>query len=187
MALNKGAQWFFLLLFSLGCISCGPSKSAGGKDGTTSRPSGAAEVSMLKMPHLLFPLEDAVQILGEAASMTDSIQNSDTKLARYQCSYHAKKADSGKLGAVYFALEQYHSLEAAHEKYTFIKKANQDHGIETVEDLGDEAYFHTDGTNFYFMMVREANKVLSMKVNKITRHTSKTAFFAVATKITDAM
>jgi len=81
------------------------------------------------------------------------------------------------------------TLERAEKigKYHDIKTANEDHeGITTLTDLGDEAYFHTDSENFYFIMVRKGVIVFNMKVNKITSLTSRDEFNNVAQVITDS-
>ena len=56
-----------------------------------------------------------------------------------------------------------------------------------IHDLGDEAYFHSDGENFYFILVRKGLKMIRMKVNKITSNTSVAEFNRVARKITEAL
>jgi len=137
----------------------------------------------------LFTLPDAEKILGEAGHLEDSTTKGDAAKLTYQCAYKANQVDSGteKTGAVYFLIEQYNQVSSAHEKYDFIKKANEDHGIKVLSDLGDEAYFHSDGKNFYFIMVRKGVKVFNMKLNKITAHTSLDQFNAIAQHITASL
>jgi hypothetical protein len=53
--------------------------------------------------------------------------------------------------------------------------------------LGSEAYYHTDGTAFYFFLVRKEEKMFRMKLNKVTSHSSETEFKGVAKKIADSM
>ena len=123
----------------------------------------------------LFTLSEAEKILGEPA---------------YLCSYKASKTDSAtaKTGAIYFLIEQFAQVTSAQEKYSFIKKANEGHdGIKVLNDYGDEAYYHSDGENFYFIMVRRGAKVFNMKVNKITTNTSLDQFNAIARQITGSI
>ena len=141
------------------------------------------------LPANLFTLSDAEKIMGEKAELKDSSSSSNGNITRYQCSYLAIETDkeSKKTGVVYFLLQDYNHLDSASIYYKFIMTANKDHGIEERNDLGDEAYFHTDKKNFYFIMVRKGKKVFNMKVNKITSHTSLDEFNKVAKKITDTI
>jgi hypothetical protein len=140
-------------------------------------------------PGNLFTLSDAEKILGEQAHLKDSSSTIKGDTFTYLCAYcaDAKDLKSGKTGCIYFLVEQYAQLSSAREKYSFIKTANEDHGIKVLYDIGDEAYFHTDSQNFYFIMVRKGTIVFNMKVNKITSNTSLDEFNRIAKKITDAL
>lgn len=133
----------------------------------------------------LFTLNDAEKILGQKAHLIDSSTTDQKDAIRYQNSYKGNFVDSisKKTGAVYFLLEHYKQLSAAKERYSYIKKANEKSGIKVLNDLGDEAYFHTDDENFYFIMVRKDARVFNMKVNKITSLTSLDDFNKVARQI----
>jgi hypothetical protein len=133
---------------------------------------------------------DAEKILGEPAHVGDSLSTTKADVVEYKGNYIANSKDekTGKTGSIYFLLEEYKLLPAAKEKYSSIKKANENHeGVKTLHDIGDEAYFHSDGENFYFVMVRKGKKVFNMKVNKITSKTSLDAFNAVAKGIADSL
>jgi hypothetical protein len=138
----------------------------------------------------IFPLQDAEKILGEPAHLTDSSATVSKNNSIYRCTYFANVKDekSGKTGCIYFLLEHYSDIADAQKKYTDIKVANQNHeGVKELQDLGDEAYFHTDNQNFYFIMVRKGAKVFNMKVNKITSKTSLAEFNLTANKITERL
>jgi hypothetical protein len=137
----------------------------------------------------LVTLADAEKILGEPASLTDSATSAGKDVFTYSCAYtaNAKDPKSEKTGNVYFLIQRYERLPSAQNRYTSTRKANENHGIEDLAGVGDEAYFHTDKENFYFVMVRKGATVLTMKVNKITSTTSLDAFHSVARKITDAL
>jgi hypothetical protein len=166
--------------------ACSPSaaKHKGGEN--------ASAISKTKKPEALFgelfSSTQAAAIMGEPAHLTDSSTTFGAVIV-YRCCYKADSADakSGKTGAVYFLIERYEDSSAAHKKYIFIKTANQDHGIKTLNDLGDEAYFHSDNENFYFVMVRKGAEVFNLKVNKITEHTSLPEFNRAARQITAAL
>jgi hypothetical protein len=140
-------------------------------------------------PGNLFTLSDAEKILGEEAHLTDSSSKIKGDTSTYNSAYTANSKDekTGKTGAIYFMFEEYAQAASAKKVYSSIKTANEDHGITELHDLGDEAYFHTDGENFYFILVRKGEKMFRMKVNKITSVTSLKEFNLVAKNITDLL
>lgn len=138
----------------------------------------------------LFTLADAEQILGEQTHRTDSSVTSNDSATRYHLTFMANDTDaiSGNLGAIYYMGEQYRRIGVAKEKYLSIKNANADHtGVETLPGVGDEAYFHSDGTNFLFIIARKGQFVLTMKLNKTTSKSSRTEFERVAREIVKKM
>ena len=138
----------------------------------------------------LFTLPEAERILGEKAQLTDSSSTTKDNVLIYQCSYTAHSPDqkTGKTGAVYFMLEQYKENEAAHQAYASIKSSNENHeGVKVLNDLGDEAYFHSDEENFCFILVRKGKKMIRIKVNKITSKTSLSEFHLIARNITNSL
>jgi hypothetical protein len=129
---------------------------------------------------------DAEKIMGEAAHQQDSAFTAKEGYSSFLSSFIADKKDakSNNTGAIYFFGEEYPKVSDAQQKYSSIKKANENHeGIKTRNDLGDEAYFHSDGTNFYFIMVRKGKRVFNLKVNKLTTSTSLDEFNRVAAQI----
>jgi len=137
----------------------------------------------------LFTRSDAEKILGEQAHLKDSSSTVNGKASLYSGAYFADAAEpeTGKRGCIYFTFEKYDQISAAKKKYAFIKTANEHSGIKTLDNMGDEAYFHTDGQNFYFIMVRKEKNVFNMKVNKITSKTSLDEFNRISKKITDQL
>jgi hypothetical protein len=133
----------------------------------------------------LFRKADALKILGESAELTDSTYSDTHGVIIFSLVYKALKKDakSGKTGNIYYMLEQYDTLEAAERTYDFIRTANKDHGIRDLEGVGEEAYFHSDNTNFYFILARKGNRMIRMKVNKTTGNTSLDEFNRIAARI----
>lgn len=136
----------------------------------------------------LLALSYAEKIMGEPAELTCNtfIKKSDT--LEYKCDYTALLQDekTGKTGKLYFMYEVYAGVAAAENAYTAIYQANSGHeGVEIVLGLGDEAYYHSDGINFYFFLVRKNEKMFRMKLNKVTSHTSEMYFKEVAKLIVD--
>ncbi len=140
------------------------------------------------IPVFFMSLEDAAFILGEPAQRSDSSCSTTTTQTICNYAFTANANDgNGKTGVVYFLSEQYVHDSLAHRVYIDIYNANKKNGARALPDLGDEAYFHSDNQNFYFIMVRKGTKMFRIKVNKITSHTSLDAFNQVAKKISVAL
>lgn len=137
-------------------------------------------------PWKLFTKTDADKIMGQSTHLSDSSSKIERLSASFLCAYltDSKDSSTGKIGAIYFLFEQYQQVSDAKKKYTDIMLANKPHGIKNLSNLGDEAYFHTDGAHFYFIMVRKGKHVFNIKVNKITSTTSLKEFNRVARRIT---
>ena len=135
-----------------------------------------------------FSKSDAEKILGEKAFLSDSssIIKKDTLERKSAYTAYSKDQKTDKTGVIYFMIEQYSQDLSAKNAYNTIKVANEKHeGVKTVHDMGDEAYFHSDGRNFYFILVRKGKIMFRIKVNKITSHTSLNEFNLVSKKISD--
>jgi hypothetical protein len=50
---------------------------------------------------------------------------------------------------------------------------NTTSGIKEINSIGDEGFLHTDGKNFDLIIVRKQNKIIRIKINKITKTTSR--------------
>jgi hypothetical protein len=137
----------------------------------------------------LLTLPDAEKILGEKAHITDSGWTNEKEVTVYKSTYtaNAKEPESGKTGNIYFMYEEYNTSSSAGEVYTSIKKSNENHGIQSLNGLGDEAYYHTDGENFYFILARKGGKMIRMKVNKVTLNSSEKEFKQVAGEIVGSL
>ena len=138
----------------------------------------------------LLTLPDAEKIMGEPASLTCNMFTKKGDTLEYKCDYTARSKDpvTGKTGKLYFMDEVYTSAAAAHDAYVVFYKSNSTHaGFEPVKGLGDEAYYHSDGKNFYFYLVRKSNRMFRMKLNKVTSHSSEEEFKKVGRLITDRM
>ena len=135
----------------------------------------------------LLTLSFAEQIMGEPANLTCNtfIKRGDT--LEYKCDYTADEI-TVKTRKLYFMYEVYASVTVAENAYNSIYQANSGHeGVEIVPGLGDEAYYHSDGTNFYFFLVRKGEKMLRLKLNKVTSHSSEAEFKEVTGLIVDKL
>jgi len=141
-------------------------------------------------PRNLFTLSDAESILGEKAHLSDSASAIEGDVATYKCAYTANSKDpkTGKTGVIYVMFEEYAQVSSAKKAYSSIKTSNENHeGVKVLPDMADEAYFHSDGKNFYFILARKGVKMLRMKVNKTTATTSLNQFNLIARKVTAAL
>jgi len=138
----------------------------------------------------LFTLTDAEKIMGEPAKLTCNafIKKGDT--LEYKCDYTALSQDviTGKTGKLYFMYEIYGGVAAAANAYAAIYQANSRHeGVEVVSGLGNEAYYHSDQTGFYFFLVRKNEKMFRLKLNKVTSHSSVVEFKEATRRIVDKL
>jgi hypothetical protein len=139
---------------------------------------------------IYFSQSDAEKILGEKAFLSDNSTNTNKDTLEWKCAYTAQSKDhtQGRPGVVYFMLEQYSKELSAKNAYNGIKVANQNHeGVKTLQKVGDEAYFHSDNENFYFILVRKGKLMFRIKVNKITSKTSLDKFHQVSKRIADSL
>ena len=137
-----------------------------------------------------FSKSDAEKILGEKAHLSDSSSTIKKDTLEIKRAYTANSVDqkTSKTGVIYFMIEMYDQDSSAQAAYNFIKVANENHeGVKIIHDMEDEAYFHSDGENFYFILSRKRKLMFRMKVNKITSHTSLNEFNLVSRKISDAL
>ncbi|MES1215696.1 MAG: hypothetical protein ABUT20_09270 [Bacteroidota bacterium] len=152
--------------------------------------SCATEPENIAIAARLLTLPDAEKIMGEPAKLSCNtfIKKGDT--LEYKCDYTALQRDAktGKTGKLYFMYEIYNGTSSAASSYKAIYEANRIHeGVEVVKDLGSEAYYHTDGTGFYFYLVRKNEKMFRLKLNKITSHSSALQFKTVTKQIADKL
>jgi hypothetical protein len=134
-------------------------------------------------------LADAEIILGERAVITDSSSSNDGSVEIHKFTFTAQDTDqvTRKLGNLYYMSERYTDERDADRVYDGIRSANQHLGISDMPGVGDEAYYHTDNTNFYFVMARKGTKTIRMKVNKTTSKTSPAALKEIAARIVSEM
>jgi hypothetical protein len=146
--------------------------------------SPKARLTIAWEPDSALSLQDAERILGESGHLENASAYLEGTIKTYQSSYFANMVDKAtdKTGALYFMYEAYETVEAAHLSYESIYQANkQSPGVQPLIGVGDEAYFHSDGTNFLFVLSRSGNKMFRLKVNKTTSHTNEEAFMAIVT------
>ena len=140
-------------------------------------------------PATLLTHADAELILGEPVMLSDSISTFGPSSFQFKSTYAAlTEAEPGKKGNLYFLIEEFREVSEAEITYASIKESNEGHeGITVLAGVGDEAYYHTDGQNFSFILVRKANRMFRIKVNKLTSKTSPDDFNRVARRIAESI
>ena len=112
---------------------------------------------------------DAEKILGSAAKQTESETLNNKGVVVHKCTWRASNETLNS--NLYYVGEQYDNAEAAHKVFADIVTSNTGTG-QSRPNIGDEAWFHSDDTNFCIIIVRKGNKMIRMKVSKLTKETS---------------
>jgi hypothetical protein len=128
-------------------------------------------------PHTCLTKTEAEKILGGPSSLVDkrSAQKKSNYL-RYTCTwlYHGRGGlKAGDSSHLYYMLEIYPDTAEANKIYDDMAASNRRMpGAETITGMGDEAWVHTDGNHFQLLIMRKANRLLRIKINKTTQRTS---------------
>ena len=122
---------------------------------------------------------DAEKILGMPAHQIESTTLSENNILLHKCSWKAAQDDLKS--NLYYIDELHGDAESADKVFDDIVVSNINSPGNSRLDIGDEAWFHSDGTNFCFLMVRKGNKIIRMKVNRLTKETSVEEMKRVAT------
>ena len=122
---------------------------------------------------------DVERILGLPARQTESETFTENNVLQHKCSWKATQEDLNS--NLYYLDEHYNNAQSAHKVFEDIVVSNRNNPGQTRPEIGDEAWFHSDGTNFCLLMVRKGNKMIRMKVNKLTKETSVEEMKRIAT------
>ena len=138
----------------------------------------------------LLTLKDAEKIFGEQGKQVENITESRDNVKVFKTAYRAneKDAKSGREINLYFMYEEYKFDSSAMRVYSEIKTSNQTHeGFQIWNGIGDEAYYHTDGANFYFVLARKGSKMIRMKLNRVTSKSSEAEFKKISERIVEKL
>ena len=125
----------------------------------------------------------AEKILGQPAQLIENSSAVKNEINQYKCTYTAGSKEN-KISNLYFMLEEYKNDEVAHSAYTNILSQNSNMpGLKKIDGIGNEAFIHSDDVNFLLIICRKKNKMLRLKVNKITRVTSLAEMQKAASKL----
>ena len=159
-----------LMLMSISFLGCTTTQN-------TLLPNNAKTIDW--KPEVILTLTDAERMLGEEGHLDEAVSYLDGSTKVYSSKYSSNKQDekSGKTGTLYFMIEEYENIESARISYESIRASNEKAaGVVPLSGVGSEAYFHSDGENFLFVLIRNENFMIRMKVNKTTSHTDEAAF-----------
>ena len=132
-------------------------------------------------------LEEAERILGEPAILKERTSDNQTDIYSSKSTFTAKAIDpkTQKQGNVYYMIERYKNTEEATKVIQSFIKSNQNHkGFELLTGYGDEAFFQTDKDNFCLIIIRKDNKMIRIKVNRVTSKTSFDALRSIGKDLT---
>ncbi len=115
--------------------------------------------------------EDAEIILGQSVQLGETTNEDKDGIIRYKCTYAGESKDSktNHTGNLYYSFEKYIDVSSARKVYSDLIASNdQMPGHESISNIGDEAWTHTDKTNFYLIILRKENKIVRVKINQLT-------------------
>jgi hypothetical protein len=133
---------------------------------------------------------DAEKILGQRAELKETSSGRKAGALRYECSFTAMTPDpkTNAVGNLYYMLIRFDSEQAAKKDFSDLVASNaQQAGQSKLNDIGDEAWFHSDGQNFNLIVVRKGANELRLKINKITSFTSEDRLKSVAKELAQKM
>jgi hypothetical protein len=141
-------------------------------------------------PQTIFSVDDARLILGGLVNTKQGSTGIDAEgLASCLLKYAAIEGDSaGRKSSLTFKYDEFASVTVAENAYAAIKKAyEQNKGVKIIEHIGDEAYFNSDDSTFYYLLARKNNKTFHISVSPITSTTSLDEFYKVAKRVADSL
>jgi len=130
---------------------------------------------------------DAGKILGQSSKLVEKLIEKNENAIKYKCTYtiSSKTIRSSNL---YYVFEDHKDIMSAKRAYKEIVLNNESmSGLKVINDIGDEAFLHTDGENFNLIISRKGDKILRLKVNKITNKTSSKEMELVSRKIASSI
>jgi hypothetical protein len=126
-------------------------------------------------------LHEAERILGETCELKESGNESKNGGHKYKSTHVGNSSPNYTL---YFIFESYESELSADKTFDEFRVSNQSfQGFETIENVGNEAFFHTDKENFGLIIARKSNEIIRLKVNKLNGKTSISELKKVAADI----
>jgi hypothetical protein len=133
---------------------------------------------------------DAEKILGQTAKLTESSSENKNGVTKFRCTYTANIIDlkTNKKSNLYYLLEKYKNVTSSQKAYSdiFVQNENMP-GLKKISKIGDQAFLHTDNENFLMIISMKNNKILRLKVNKLTSKTSLNELLNISRTITASL
>ena len=126
-------------------------------------------------------LSDAKKVRGMHARLTTNATKEKDGVIKHDLAFTGTIDTNSHL---YVLSAKYTGGAAAHQAYAAIVSANAGMpGQEKLNGIGDEAFFHTDSQHFELLIFRKNDRMVTLKVNRITAKTSVTELRKLAGKI----
>jgi hypothetical protein len=141
--------------------------------------------------HCLLSQSDAEKILGLSAHLSADSSEIDNHIIKHRCTYTAndKHPSRNKGSNLYYLLEEYSNTSDAEKSFKYILLHNEGmpgiHGLSGVD--ADEAFIQTDTVNFQLIMARKSDKIIRLKVNKLTPFSSLVEMMRATKNIMDQL
>lgn len=140
--------------------------------------------------HYLLSVVDAQKILGQTTKLTGRTTPIKNGVTQYQCTYIGgpEVVPGSRPCYLYYSLERHAYVAKAQKLYADMLASNSGMvGVKKLSGVGDEAWLHTDGSNFALIIVRKGNALLRLKINKLTSKVSMTELQNAASRIADRL
>lgn len=127
------------------------------------------------------------KILGQAASLTDQKKEIKDNFIKRSLTYTCleNELETNRPINLHYILTKYTDSTLARNAYDDILKSNHNMpGQTSLTGFGNQAWYHSDNENFSVIIVRKGDKLLLMKINKMTRKFSKEELKKVTKRIT---
>lgn len=126
---------------------------------------------------------EAGKILGVGCKIEETKDTANAERKQHQDIFAGELAD-GKITNLYYMFERYANEALAVKTFGGFRDGNRNSpGFIFLNDVGDEAFYHTDNEGFALIVARKSDRMIRIKVNKLTARTSKADMHLVAKDI----
>jgi hypothetical protein len=133
---------------------------------------------------------DIEKILGQTARLTEEKKEIKDNLIKRSLTYTSleNEPETNRAVNLHYTLTKYADSTLSKKAYVDILKSNSNlPGQTSLTGIGNEAWYHSDNENFSVIIVRKGDKLLLMKINKMTKKFSLEALKTVTNRIVSAL
>jgi len=141
-------------------------------------------------PGLVLSIGEAERILGSQGHLEKDTAYLDNGTKAYQSAFYDDSPDpaTGKTGTLYFMYEEYQTADAASSFLESTLKANNIDPTEGVLKDGDARIYYLAGGKVVRMaMILKGNRLIRLKVNRVTSHYRVDEFQKVAGELAERL